>query len=66
MSIGLVQVVKRQGEIDKVARDDIPIVELHLEDNQRIVSMDLRPKLYDRADRKTVDWKWTAYVETRL
>lgn len=62
----LVQIQKRTGWIDRVPRGDTPIVELQLLDNQSIVSIELREAIFDRPERKTVDWRWTAYIATRL
>jgi hypothetical protein len=39
-------------------------LEVHLEDNQRVVSIEWRRGL-DSRYRKTVDWTWTVWIETR-
>lgn len=62
----LVQISKVEGKIDRVPRDETPVVELHVEPNERVISIDLRCREFDHLERKTVDWRWTAYVETRL
>lgn len=62
----LVQVAKRTGKVRRVKPGDgPPVVELHLEPHQYVVSFDLS-KDWDYGDRKTDDWSWTAYVATRL
>lgn len=64
--MALVQVSKREGRIDRVRPSDAPpVVELDLEPNQRIVSIELR-KVWSSGDRKTDDWAWTAYIENRV
>lgn len=63
--MGLVQVARREGQIEKVPRGQQPLLELHLNHNQRLISVDMRRPFWDDPERKTVDWLWTAYVETR-
>jgi hypothetical protein len=60
-----VQISERRGAIDRVRRGTTPVVELELEPNQRVVSIDLRKTTYDDPERKTVDWRYLAYVESR-
>jgi hypothetical protein len=62
----LVQIVKRRGVVDRVPRGEEPVVELKLEPGQYVVSFELREAPWVRADRKTTDWRWTAYVATPL
>lgn len=80
--MSLVQIQKRHGVIIDVPRGTTPVVELPLDDNQRVVSIDLnredcvlatpdrvaRPMAYKPLSQvaKTADWSWTAFVETRL
>lgn len=63
----LVQVVKRTGRIDRVKPEEAPpVVELMLRPNERVISLELRESYWQRPERKTGDWHWTAYVEVRL
>lgn len=62
----LVQIIKLTGTIERVKPGVTPVIELQLEDNQRVVSVDLGEKILFHSQRKTTDWHWTAYVETRL
>lgn len=65
--MSLVQIVKRTGRIDRVKPEHAPpVVELEIGDNQRVISIDLHEVVFGDLDRKTRDWRWTAYVETRL
>lgn len=64
--MGLVQIRKHVGRIDRVPRGETPIIELQLLDNQSIASIELREAFFDRPERKTVDWTWVAYIATRL
>jgi hypothetical protein len=64
--VSLIQIAKVDGRIDRVPRGETPVVELQLERHQRVISMDLRYLLPINMERKTLDWRWTAYVETRL
>lgn len=64
--MSLVQLATRRGRIDKVAaNDEPPVVELHVEPYERIVSLDLRQHPLMKG-RTTVDWSWTAVIEVRL
>jgi hypothetical protein len=63
--MALVQIVKHKGRIDRVPRDDTPVVELDLQPDQRVVSIELKEAMFSAPDRKTVDWRFVAYVETR-
>jgi hypothetical protein len=66
--MGLVQITERSGRVDRVPRGEKPVVELHLEENQSIVRFELQDgeRYFDRPERKTVDWTWTATIATRL
>jgi hypothetical protein len=57
----LVQIQQRDGAILRVREGDTPVVEMHLEDHESIVSAELRPR-WQHSHRKTVDWDWTVYV----
>ena len=61
----LVQIEKRKGKINRVKPPDAPpIVELHLEPHQRVISIELTEDWW-YGDRVTRDWSWTAYIESR-
>lgn len=62
----LVQIQQIKGRVDRVPRGDVPVIELDLEPNQRVVYVSLSESLFDPRDRKTVDWHWIAYVENRI
>lgn len=65
----LTQVAKREGRIARVPRGETPVVELSLAPNQSVVSIDLDkvdPYSSSSLERKTVDWRWTAYIATNL
>ena len=64
--MSLVQVTYRQGEIKRVPRGQDPFIEIELDDRQRIIAMDMRRKIFINPERKTDDWTWWAFVETRL
>lgn len=65
--MALVQIVKRTGRLLRLKPEDRPpVVELHLEEHERVVSFDLTEDWDYSAERKTSDWRWTAYVEVRL
>lgn len=64
--MSLVQIATRRGTIEQTDPDDPePVVELHLEDHERVVSLDLRRDPLWRG-RTTVDWSWIAVIEVRL
>lgn len=63
--MAVVQVARREGEIERVPRGQQPLLELHLTHDQRIVSVEMKRRSWDDLERKTVDWYWVAYVETR-
>jgi len=60
----LVQITPRSGIVKRVPLGKEPLVEIKLEDNQRIVAMELREAVGFFSDRKTADFYWTALVET--
>lgn len=62
----LVQITRHHGSISRVKPGHgPPVIELHLGPNERVVSIELTED-WTYGDRKTSDWSWTAYVETRL
>lgn len=61
----LTQVVKREGRINRVPMRESPVLELNLEPDQYIVSVEFE-KAWQSAERVTQDWLWTAYVAHRL
>jgi hypothetical protein len=63
---GLVRVTRRRGRIDRVPRGQTPAIDLVLAANQTIVSIELVDQDAYSGDRKTVDWRWTAYIATRV
>lgn len=64
--MSLVQITKRHGDIRRVKRGVVPVVELDLEENQYVSNVEMNPVIYFDSDRVTQDWTWTAYVVTRL
>lgn len=66
--MALVQLTTLRGELPRqpYVRGETPIVELHLEDNQRVVQLDLADQSWREIERKTHDWIWHAVIETRL
>lgn len=64
--MNLHQITKLKGQIDRVTPDWVPTLELHLDPNQRVVSVEMEPITLVYSERKTVDWKWTAYIDTDL
>jgi hypothetical protein len=59
----LTQISRRRGRIERVQRGYTPIVELELQTGQYVANVELEELgRYDRPDRKTVDWRWTAYI----
>lgn len=64
--MALAQIKRLTGTIERVPREDgEPVIELHLEPHQQVVSVKLTPQV-DRVDRVTVDWRWTVFVVSRL
>lgn len=61
----LIQITRRTGTIKRVPRGEKPIVELHLKPCERLLNFSLREAIFDRAERKTVDWHWEADIEWR-
>jgi hypothetical protein len=61
----LVQVTRRRGRVDRVPAGQMPVVELYLEPNQTVVSIEFSDGNGATRDRKTVDWHWQAYIATR-
>lgn len=68
MADQLVQITRREGYIDRVPRGETPVIEIHLAPGQYVVSASLKSldDVTGSPERKTVDWKWTAYVVTPL
>lgn len=69
MADQLVQISKRTGEISRVPRGETPTIETHLAAGQYVANVTLEPiDPYSNRniDRKTVDWRWTAFVVTPL
>lgn len=64
--MGLVQITHRTGTINRVPRGETPVIELQLDRNQKIVSVELQPTHRSLwSDRKTLDWTWTVVTEWR-
>lgn len=60
-----VQIVKRDGRIDRVARGTTPVIELDLEPGQYVTDVALTELgRFSDGNRKTVDWLWTVFVVT--
>lgn len=66
--MGLVQITERTGRVDRVPRGEKPMVEIQLEEHEQIVRFELHDgeRYFERPGRKTVDWRWTATIATRL
>lgn len=62
----LVQITLRNGWIDRVPRGQTPVIELALEPGQYVAGVELHERMFDSLERKTVDWRWAAYVVTPL
>lgn len=62
----LVQIRRHEGVIRRVPRGEVPIIELGLDANTRVLSADLcvHPSSMTSSglDRKTVDWRYTVYT----
>lgn len=66
--MSLVQLTRRTGIVRAPAHhygQPIDLIELDLEPNQRVVQVETKRGLDERR-RKTVDWTWTVWIETRL
>lgn len=62
----LVQVIKREGKIERVHLEDgPPVVELVLKPNESIISIELTQDWW-YGERKTRDWSWTACIARRM
>lgn len=63
----LIQIERREGKVKRVKGSEPPTIEFRLRRDQRVISIKLREDtLWDRSDRTTRDWSWTAFIETRL
>lgn len=62
---GLVQISRRRGVIERVPFGEEPTLELHLEPNETVTDVVLKPQVGARG-RSTVDWAWSLYVVTDL
>lgn len=61
------QVSRHKRVYERVALNETPTLELSLDDNQRIVSLEVSDNRYHVSpERKTCDWTFVAWVETRL
>lgn len=60
------ELITVQGQVSRVKYAETPTVELKLEDNETILSFDLRPlpARFDSA-RMTQDWMWKAVIQRR-
>ena len=71
--MSLVQIVKVEGEINRVPKDQVPIIELDLSEDRRVINIE-RFEVRGPAgkystryeDRLTYDWDYTLYVEWRM
>lgn len=63
----LVQISSRSGEVRGPSHGyQAPdLIELHLEPHQRVVQVEWR-RGHDYRTRKTVDWTWTVWIESRM
>jgi hypothetical protein len=68
--MSLVQITKVEGRIMRVPKGETPIIELNLDEDRRVINVARLEPIdpYSRAneDRKTLDWKYTVYVEWRM
>lgn len=64
--MSLHQISKRTGSINRVPIGQTPVVELHLEPHERLVSLDLRESMFVSPERVTTDWYWTAIIDSDL
>ncbi len=63
----LTQITKHRGRIDRVPRGEVPVIELHTEWYQQIVSVKLRElSPFSSYERKTVDWQYEYFLVTNL
>jgi len=62
----LVQISRREGEIRRVKYGVTPVIELHLEPHERVVSVELTGNAWRHPERKTVDWQWVVFVAAYL
>lgn len=63
----LVQIVKHEGKIKRVKPRERPVIELHLEPYQYVVSIELKEAFQSTfSQRKTQDWDWSLFVVTPL
>lgn len=62
----LVQISECKGRINRVKPGESPVIELHLEDHQRVICVEMRQVELFNPDRKTNDFVWRAFIESRL
>lgn len=62
-----VQITARRGEVrGPVESYSAPdLIELNLEPNQRVIQIEWS-RGFESRRRKTVDWRWTAWIESRF
>jgi hypothetical protein len=63
---GLAQITSRSGQARTPSSTYEPpsLIELNLEPNQRVIQVEWS-RGFDHRTRKTVDWTWTVWIETR-
>lgn len=61
-----VQIAERKGRINRVKPGETPVIELHLEDNQRVICVEMKQVDPLNLTRKTNDFVWRAFIEHRL
>lgn len=65
----LIQITEQRGQVrgpcTELTAPNDGLIELHLEEHQRVVHVDWRRHFVHR-NRSTVDWTWVATIESRL
>lgn len=64
--MNLVQISEAKGRINRVKAGESPLIELHLEDHQRVICVEMRQVEPFNTERVTRDFVWRAFIETRL
>lgn len=65
----LCQITKREGSIARVPRGETPVIEIEIGPGAYVVSValeEIEPYSASRLERKTADWRYTAYIANPL
>lgn len=64
--MNFVQITEAKGRINRVKAGETPVIELHLQDHQRVICVEMRQVEPFNNERVTRDFVWRVFIETRL